>query len=97
MQCFVYASLRKADSYVWLARRDDFEVVPEALRTLLGPLRFALEVDLHAQRRLPHEDPAHVLANLHEQGWHLQAPPPDSLTGASALEYGRAPRDGHAR
>ena len=32
MQCFVYASLRKTDSYLWLAQRDAFEELPESLR-----------------------------------------------------------------
>jgi uncharacterized protein YcgL (UPF0745 family) len=36
MPCFVYASLRKPDSYVWLAERDAFDVLPESLLLLLG-------------------------------------------------------------
>ena len=46
MPCFVYASLRKVDSYVWLAQRDDFDVLPESLLLLLGELRFVMEVHL---------------------------------------------------
>jgi hypothetical protein len=75
MHCFVYASLRKADTYVWLARHDDFSVLPESLALMLGDLRFVLEVELDAQRKLPKEDAAAVLANLQNQGWHLQLPP----------------------
>ena len=44
MQCFVYASVRKADSYLWLAQRDAFDVLPESLVLLLGELRFVMEV-----------------------------------------------------
>ena len=32
MHAFVYKSLRKADTYVYLAVRDDFARMPEALR-----------------------------------------------------------------
>ena len=40
MQAFVYKSLRKADTYVYLAARDDFTRLPEPLRTQLGDLSF---------------------------------------------------------
>ena len=72
MHCFVYASQRKPDTYVWLAARDEFGVVPESLSMLLGDLRFVLEVQLDEQRRLPHEDSQLVLEHLRSQGWHLQ-------------------------
>ncbi|MGO4703415.1 YcgL domain-containing protein [Dyella sp. 2RAB6] len=80
MHCFVYASLRKADTYVWLARHDDFSVLPESLAPMLGDLRFVLEVELDQQRKLPKEDAAAVLANLQSQGWHLQLPPANTIT-----------------
>lgn len=83
MQCFVYASTRKSGTYVWLAVRDDFDVVPESLRTLLGPLRFVLELQLDARRRLPLEDTAVVLEHLRDQRWHLQLPPAETLTTAT--------------
>ncbi|MBD8879908.1 YcgL domain-containing protein [Rhodanobacter sp. 7MK24] len=88
MQCYIYASRRKPDTYLWLAERDGFGVLPESLRSMLGELRFALELRLDAQRRLPREDTAQVLAHLHEQGWHLQLPPEGALTGASHPAYG---------
>ena len=80
MQCFVYASSRKPGTYVWLATRDEFNVVPESLTLLLGDLRFVLEVQLGAQRRLPLEDTAVVLEHLRDQRWHLQLPPAVTLT-----------------
>ncbi|MCP1372472.1 YcgL domain-containing protein [Dyella lutea] len=91
MHCYVYASLRKADSYLWLARRDAFDLLPADLAALLGQLRFALEVDLDEHRRLPLEDARHVLANLRERGWHLQLPPTDGLAGHQP-DYHRGPR-----
>lgn len=75
MQCFVYASTRKPGNYVWLAARDEFGVLPPSLVPLLGELRFVLETQLDAHRRLPLEDTAVVLRNLRELRWHLQLPP----------------------
>ena len=93
MQCYVYASHRQPGTYVWLAERDGFGILPEPLRNRLGELRFALELQLDAQRRLPREDAAQVLAHLRGQGWHLQLPPEHALTGASHPAYGATLRD----
>ena len=93
MQCFVYASLRKTDSYLWLARRDDFDVLSESSMLLLGELRFVLEVQLDEQRRLPTEDTVQVLEHLRTQGWHLQLPPKETLASANHLAYKHSTRD----
>jgi uncharacterized protein YcgL (UPF0745 family) len=87
MQCFVYASTRQPGNYIWLAARDEFGVVPESLARLLGELRFVLEVQLDAQRRLPLEHAEVVLEHLRGQRWHLQLPPAETLTTASQLSH----------
>lgn len=88
MQCFVYASRRKADTYVWLARRDGFDALPAALHDMLGELRFALEVALDTDRRLPREDPRVVIEHLRERGWHLQLPPDSTLAAGNRPNHG---------
>jgi uncharacterized protein YcgL (UPF0745 family) len=93
MQCFVYASLRKVDSYLWLAQRDAFGQLPESLLLLLGDLRFVMEVQLDEQRKLPGEDTEQVLAHLRDQGWHLQLPPQETLAAANHPDYTHSPRD----
>jgi uncharacterized protein YcgL (UPF0745 family) len=93
MQCFVYASARKNDSYLWLARRDGFEVLSESLALLLGELRFVLEVQLDEQRKLPVEDAAQIVDHLRTQGWHLQLPPQETLAAANHPAYQQATRD----
>ena len=92
MQCFVYASLRKKDSYLWLARRDAFEVLPESLVLMLGELRFVMEVQLDEQRKLPIEDTEQVIGHLRTQGWHLQLPPQETLATSNHLAYTHSPR-----
>ena len=93
MQCFVYASLRKTDSYLWLAERDAFGVLPESLVLMLGELRFVMEVQLIEQRKLPVEDIEQVLQHLHTQGWHLQLPPQETLATANHLAYKQSVRN----
>ena len=93
MQCFVYASRRKPDSYLWLAQRDALDVLPESLVLLLGELRFVMEVQLDEQRKLPIEDTAQVIENLRTHGWHLQLPPQETLAAANHLAYRHTERD----
>jgi uncharacterized protein YcgL (UPF0745 family) len=75
MLAHVYKSLKKADTYVYLAGRDDFARLPEPLRAQLGELRFVLEVALTPERRLAQQDAAVVRANLTTRGFHVQFPP----------------------
>ena len=82
MLAYVYKSLKKADTYLYLAQREDFERLPEPIRTQLGQLDFVLEVDLAPGRKLAQEDPDVVRRNLVERGFHLQFPPtmPDPMS-----------------
>ena len=82
MLAYVYKSLKKADTYVYLAARDDFARLPEPLRLQMGALQFVLDVALTPERRLGLEDPAVVRENLTTRGFHVQFPPtmPDPMT-----------------
>ena len=75
MLAHVYKSLKKADTYVYLAKRDDFDRLPEPVRSQLGKLQFVLEVALVPGRKLALADPDVVRANLAARGFHLQLPP----------------------
>lgn len=75
MHAYVYKSLSKSETFVYLAKRDDFEVLPEAVRQSLGTLQFVLDVELTPERRLAQADAAQVRAQLAENGFFLQFPP----------------------
>lgn len=75
MHAYVYKSLNKADTYVYLDTRDDFARLPEPLRTQLGALQFVLDIALTPERKLARGDAAMVKENLAARGFHLQFPP----------------------
>lgn len=77
MQCAIYKSCKKQDTYLYLAGKDDFSRVPEALLKLLGAPVHVMDLDLSPERKLAQEDTAEVLHNLQERGWHLQMPRQD--------------------
>jgi len=82
MHAYVYKSQRKADTYVFLAARDDFARLPPAVLAQMGELRFVLEVALTSERKLAQADADVVRRNLAERGFHIQFPPtqPDPMT-----------------
>ena len=74
MQAFVYKSLRKPDTYLYLRERDAFALLPEPVLAPLGQLAFVMELALTPERKLARVDAAVVRRNLVEQGFHLQFP-----------------------
>ncbi|PJK13902.1 hypothetical protein CO613_07895 [Lysobacteraceae bacterium NML07-0707] len=75
MLAHVYKSSKRADTYVYLAARDDFDRLPGSLRSQLGALHFVLQVELTPERKLARENPRQVMENLAARGFHLQFPP----------------------
>jgi hypothetical protein len=72
MLCHIYRSSRKFDTYLYLAEKDDFSVVPEDLLRVFGPPEFSFSFDLTQERVLAKEDSGEVLDNLASHGYHLQ-------------------------
>lgn len=81
MQCAIYKSLKKQDTYLYMASKDDFSKVPESLLKLLGTPIYVMDLDLSPERKLAQEDAAEVLRNLQERGWHLQMPRQEEWLG----------------
>ncbi|MEM7401985.1 MAG: YcgL domain-containing protein [Pseudomonadota bacterium] len=79
MKCFVYKSLKKADSYIYIEQKDDFEKVPQQLLQLFGTPEFALEFDLTEDRKLAVADAKQVMQYINEQGYYLQMPSKNDL------------------
>lgn len=75
VQCWVYRSTRKEEMYVYLAKEDDFESIPEALRARIGRLEKAMELALTPKRKLARADALKVMQALRDQGFYLQMPP----------------------
>ena len=75
MPVFVYKSLRKPDTYLYLPKADAFAALPEAVAAPLQPWQFVLQFELLPGRRLPRVDAGVLQVNLEAQGFHLQFPP----------------------
>jgi len=77
MQCVVYKSLLKPDTYVFLRSEDAFELIPPPLRETLGRLAKIMDLQLTADRKLARADATEVMSALETRGYFLQMPPTD--------------------
>lgn len=74
MQCFVYRSLKKKGLYVYLPELDEFSKIPDSVKKSIGDLEFALEIELHEDRKLAKENASKVINNIKSNGFHIQMP-----------------------
>lgn len=74
MQCFVYRSSRRENTYLFLAKKDSFEEIPEALLRIFGSPEFSFEFELNDEKNLIRENSADVMKNIQERGFHLEMP-----------------------
>jgi len=76
MLCAVYKSIRKPQTYLFIAKRDDFSPVPDALLTQFGPPQLVSLLNIKEQTKLALADAANVLLSITKDGYYLQLPPP---------------------
>lgn len=75
LPCDVYKSASHPEMFLYVARRDGLDRVPESLLKKFGEPELALSLVLTEDRKLAREDSQKVLQNLEDQGYHLQLPP----------------------
>lgn len=75
MPVFVYKSLRKPDTYLYLPKADAFTALPTTIAGPLQPWQFVLQFELTPERRLPGVNADVLQTNLDAHGFHLQFPP----------------------
>ena len=90
MLCAVYKSSRRAETYLYVPGRDDFQRVPAALMQTFGSPIFLMIIPLRADRKLAQVDMAKLRSELSEKGYYLQLPPPtENLLNAHLAEQTR--------
>lgn len=71
----VYKSKKKADTYLFVEKRDDFSKVPEPLMATFGQPTFVMLINLDKREKLGVADLDKVRQELSEKGFYLQLPP----------------------
>lgn len=73
--CSIYRSSKKPGMYLYVPRKTPLSELPEGLMQLFGRAEHSMDLVLTEHRSLAREDIQQVLANLQNQGYHLQMPP----------------------
>ncbi|MFT4928554.1 MAG: hypothetical protein ACI8WB_004673 [Phenylobacterium sp.] len=76
MLCTIYRSSNKADTYLYIEKRDDFSSVPKALLETFGRPELVMTINLGGKQKLALADIDKVKTQLQSNGFYLQLPPP---------------------
>ncbi|MDH2998460.1 hypothetical protein A1D22_10655 [Pasteurellaceae bacterium LFhippo2] len=76
MLCAIYKSSKKEGMYLYVAKRDQFDAVPEALRQIFGKPQFVMLFNLAGEKQLNRSENKEVLQKIESEGFYLQMPPP---------------------
>ncbi|STO64281.1 replicative DNA helicase [Haemophilus parahaemolyticus] len=74
--CAIYRSPRKDGMFLYVAKRDQFDAVPEALMQQFGKPQFVMLFNLVGEKPLKRAKNKDVLQAIEQQGFYLQMPPP---------------------
>lgn len=74
MQCYVYKSHKKSNTYLYIPQKDEFAHIPSALMKIFGKPEFTLEFELTPNRKLAAAEAKEVLQSFSKQGFYLQIP-----------------------
>ncbi|WGE92058.1 YcgL domain-containing protein [Actinobacillus genomosp. 1] len=74
--CAIYRSPKKEGMFLYVAKRDQFDSVPEALRQMFGKPQFVMLFNLTGEKQLKRSKNEEVLQAIQTQGFFLQMPPP---------------------
>jgi len=77
MRTWVYKGSRKANTYLFIDRQDDFSRVPPVLLELMGEISLVIDLNLATREKLAQADINDVRQKLAEQGYFIQMPPGD--------------------
>ena len=74
VQCWIYRSERKFETYLYVAQ-EATDAVPPGLLATMQPLELVMQLDLTPTRALARADVVQVIKDLRTQGFYLQMPP----------------------
>lgn len=73
--CWIYRASRKDEMYVYLAKEEDFDIIPDVLRKKMGRLDLAMELDIGPETKLARVSADKVQEGLEQNGFFIQMPP----------------------
>ena len=75
MNCSIYKSARKRDTFLFVRNEKELSDIPDALLTLLGELEQVMILELHPKQKLARAEAGEVMRQIEQNGYYLQLPP----------------------
>jgi len=72
MLCYIYRSSKKENSYLYLAKENDFSKIPDVLMTAFGKPSFAMKVLLDGKRKFAVGTSQEIENKINSDGFFLQ-------------------------
>lgn len=74
MECAVYKSLKKDETYVFIPTKKPLSDLPEELLKMLGQAEMVMTLTLTPDKKMARGDATAILQSIEKQGFHLQMP-----------------------
>ncbi len=74
LECTVYKSLKKDETYVFIPTTTLLSDLPEELLKVLGQTELVMTLNLTPEKKMARGTAAEVLKSIEQQGFHLQMP-----------------------
>ncbi len=74
LECVVYKSLKKDETYVFIPATTPLSELPEELLKVLGQTELVMTLNLTPEKKMARGTAAEVLKSIEQQGFHLQMP-----------------------
>ncbi|MDT0593940.1 YcgL domain-containing protein [Glaciecola petra] len=71
----VYKSKRKADTYLYVEKKNAFDRVPEVLLKQFGPPVFVMYLAIEKHKKVAGIDSQSFVTSIKDKGYYLQMPP----------------------
>ena len=97
INCSIYKTPQREGVYLYLPQSTPIEELPELLQQLFAERVEVLTLTLTPTTQLAVEDPLQVLANLREDGYHLQLQAQTGTDLLAALQNQFARQEWHSK
>lgn len=74
LECAVYRSSLKDETYVFLPTTTPLSDLPEQLIKILGQAEMVMTLNLSPEKKMARGTAAEIMKSIDEQGFHLQLP-----------------------
>ncbi len=74
MECAVYKSLKKNETYVFIPTKTPLSELPDDLLKILGQAEMIMTLKLTPEKKMARGTAAAVMKSIEEHGFHLQMP-----------------------